>query len=124
MSNYIECQNMSQWVLDALPNKQYIYYTGYHASDTLLSNELRKLAWDYARQGKIYLVQRRAGESYFHYIAIRASSPPKQSLIPYIRERDSDFTAHQRRYTKRKLEPKINKTLVWAIEPAGVKLNG
>lgn len=101
MSTYKECQDLVDFVKVAKPNQIYTYYTGLYANDTLLSGELRKLAWDYAIKGIVYLVQSRDGY-YFNYIVIKASSPPLNSLIPYIRERESDYTAHQRRYMKRK----------------------
>lgn len=103
MSNYIECQHFINFVNTAKANEFFKYHEGVNASETILSNELRKLAWDFACKGKVYLVQARIGLK-FQYIAIKASSPAFNSLVPYIRERESGHTNHLRTYTPRKVK--------------------
>lgn len=98
---YEECVNLHNFILNASPNQRHIYYVGMHARDSHLSEQLQKLAWEYALKGKIYLVQERKQAFMFRYIAIKASSPPIGKLIPE-KEREIKSNPNMRRYGPRK----------------------
>lgn len=96
-----DCVNFHNWILNALPLQKYLYYTGSHMSDSILSNELRKVAWEHACKGKIYLVQEKVQANIFRYIAIKASSPPIKYLIP-LSEPRTQTNPNLRRFFNRK----------------------
>lgn len=93
---YEECINLHNFILNAKPNQKHIYYVGMHARDSHLSEQLKKLAWEYACKGKIYLVQERKQSFLFRYIAIKASSPPMSILLPQ-KEREVKHNINMRR---------------------------
>ncbi len=98
---YEECVRLHNFILNANPNQKHIYYVGMHARDSHLSEQLQKLAWEYALKGKIYLVQERKQAFMFRYIAIKASSPPIGKLLPE-REREIKHNVNMRRHSTSK----------------------
>src|ERR1700690_1476809 len=80
---YTECIEFNRWLDSAQPNEKYTYYIGMHLSDSFLSVELRQITWRAACQGLIYLVQQKLKSHTFRYVAIKASRPPVNYLLPF-----------------------------------------
>jgi len=83
-----EIDELKQWVLNALPNQKYIYFSGWSLSANLLSNVVRELTYEYARKGEVYLVQYR-NQDVTDYIAVKASRPPVFKLLPLTDNRQN-----------------------------------
>lgn len=83
---YCEVEEFEQFVKVASPNDQFEYYFGMCLQDTVLSRQLRKIAYKYAQEGIIFLVQKKLG-TMFLYMAIKASHAPPISLIPFSEEK-------------------------------------
>lgn len=95
MQTYIcEIAELKQWVVNALPNQKYIYFSGWSLSANLLSNRVRELTYEYARKGEVYLVQYRNQDT-TDYIVVKASKPPVYKLIP-VSERTENRQNRQR----------------------------
>lgn len=84
---------LESFVQNASPNNRFIYYKGYSLTDTILACQLRKLTYQFALEGKVYLVQKKHG-FYFEFIAIKASTPPVIKLVPF---NDEQLTERQQR---------------------------
>ena len=94
VNKYCEVENFEQFIRTAHYPQTFEYYFGFSLTDTIMSNQLRKLAYRYAMDGKIYLVQKKINHS-FIFIAIKASVPPVIKLIPI-----SDEKFRERQYRK------------------------
>ena len=70
------------WVRDSLPNEKYIYFIGENLSHTIVGQLIQKITFNYALEGKLYLVRKRVSSRDFKYIAIRASENFVTKLIP------------------------------------------
>lgn len=70
--------------MNAPPLERFIYYTGLHLTDTILSREVKKLTYELAVNGKVYLVQKKCYSVFgeYDFIAIKASKPPVHKLVP------------------------------------------
>lgn len=86
MGSVCDLQKLNEFVHNGVPNSKLIYYTGFSLTDTVLSNQVRKMMYKYAVEGKIYLVQQRMFP-YYNFIAIKSGVPPVISLLPYSDEK-------------------------------------
>lgn len=77
-----EVDHFKDWIAAARPNDKYTYHIGFGLFDSFMSGQVRKLAWDRAVDGDIYLVQRRITSGSYEYIAVKASNPPIEYLVP------------------------------------------
>jgi hypothetical protein len=93
---HCELEDFDAFISKARPLETFEYYFGFSLTDTVLSNQLRKMAYSYAVHGKIYLVQKRINHN-FIFIAIKASVPPIIRLLPMS---DEKFAERERRYRK------------------------
>lgn len=75
-------QKFHDWHEIAKPCDRFEYHRGAGLFSSILSFKMRDYIWTMALEGKIYLVQKRHGNDDYSYIAIKASNPPKESLIP------------------------------------------
>lgn len=76
-------QAFKAWYRKAKPYDSFIYYYGYHLHESLASSNIKHLTWDFACDGKIYLVARKDpfSKGKWEYICQKAKEPnPK--LIP------------------------------------------
>ena len=90
--------DFKQWITVALPNDKYIYCVGWHLTETIMSEKLRDLAYDYSTKGELYLVQEKTQDrGLINYTAIKASKPPIQKLVPLAITgiRDRQETKHK-----------------------------
>ena len=71
------------WYISAKPGNRFIYYFGEHLHENIASEYLRRMVWDFACNGKVYIFQSRdeIERNKFNYIAIKPRSRVK-SLIP------------------------------------------
>ena len=83
MLEFKECAEFSAWLKTAKPNSKYTYHLGFSLTDSLLSAEIRKIAWNMACKGDIYLVQKKIQRYEYKFIAVKASSPPIKRLVPF-----------------------------------------
>ena len=70
------------WSKTAEPNSRFVYHSGIGLYDTFMSAQMKKITWDYACEGVIYLVQRRLGVDKYNYVAVKASKPHNPNLVP------------------------------------------
>jgi hypothetical protein len=90
------------WFKQAERHEKYVYYSGNSLTDSLLSVEIKKIAWTHACRGYVYLVQKKLGNGYYHFYAIKATVPildKNRWLVPLEAARDDKAS---RRYTPRK----------------------
>lgn len=92
-------EQFETWIRESPPRAKCSYYEGMSLTDTLMSNEIRKIVWDYACKGLCYLVQKKHRVNVYEFIAIKASSPHIKRLVPLY-----DGTWKTRTLTKPKPE--------------------
>lgn len=71
-----------EFVINGEPNSRCTYYEGFSLTDSPLSRELKKISFEYAIQGLIYLVQKKLYSYHYEFIAIKAGVTPIISLVP------------------------------------------
>jgi len=86
MSYICELSELKSFINTAKPNDKFIYYTGFSLTQTIMSNELRKITYEYAVKGEVYLVQKRY-QNTFDFMVIKASKNPIYKLIPFSDEK-------------------------------------
>lgn len=86
-----EKEEINRFIQGAKPMDKFIYYSGYLYTH-LLGRALGAEIYEYASRGLVYLVQQRSA-SYigFDYIMIKASRPPKRSLLPFNKEKVAEL---------------------------------
>lgn len=96
-----DLDKLQDFIFSAKPNEKFIYYEGFSLTDTLLTNELRKILYQYSVNGRVYLVQQKVRnkiDPHYVFIAIKASTPPIVKLVPFsdqkVRERERRMSAH------------------------------
>ena len=84
---------------------QFTYYMGYSLTDTIMANEVRKLTYKLATEGKVYLVQKRDIEQKgaFWFTIIKASTPPVHKLVPFTDEKRTELLKPHRVSTRKGL---------------------
>jgi len=104
---------LKEWVKNSPPNDKIIYYTGYSATDSIISSEISSYMYKQAVKGVVYLVRRRMVEDrrLFDYIAIKASPTPVFRLLPLPQDklevmyRQNRQTRGARHYVRHHKEP-------------------
>ena len=91
------------WYDTAKPGDSFIYYRGHlccavpyiysKSRDTL---PIKELTWEYAIQGRIYLVKHKVAEGEFEYIA-QKSREKIDKLIPFDYQHDRTYKPRPRR---------------------------
>ena len=78
-----EVKDKQHWVRNAKPGDKITYALGLCLSDTKLNNKIGQLFWRFHKENLVHLFQikhKHGGEnSYFEYIAVRKSTPIKES---------------------------------------------
>lgn len=95
-NRYNNIEDFEKFILTGKPLSTFEYYFGMSLTDTVLSNQLRKIAYKYAVDGKIYLVQKKINHN-FIFIAIKASTPPVIKLLPLSDEKLKERIRHMHR---------------------------
>lgn len=71
------------WYINSKPLSKYIYYHGQGLHDTLASSMVKRLTWDYACNGRIYLFAVRDPEDNNSWLFIAQKASRRiPSLIP------------------------------------------
>lgn len=99
MSNVVKQRELELFATTAKPLDQMVYFWGRHLAETIISQEVQKIAYEYATKGLIYLVQKRneLDKYEFLYIAIKASKPPLIKLVPLS---DKDYYKFKGNYVR------------------------
>lgn len=72
----------NEWLAKAKPNDRYIYHVGLGLYDTVLSGQCKKVVWEQACLGNVFLFQRRKGPYIFEYIAVKSNRMPNSKMVP------------------------------------------
>lgn len=91
MTNALNTGELLEWSKTATPNSKKTYYVGFSLTDTLLSLEIKKQAWELAVKGQVYLVQKKHCVGEYSFIAIKASHPPNIKLVPLDLKQDKGY---------------------------------
>lgn len=75
-------KQFDEWVQSASPNDKFTYHIGENLSGSIIGEVIQKYTFQYAKKGKIYLVQQRYDNRQFKYIAVKASTKFASSLVP------------------------------------------
>jgi hypothetical protein len=103
VSYICELSEFKHFILNAKPNEKFLYYSGLTLTDSIMAKELKKLTYNHASKGDIYLVQKRF-QDVFDFIAIKASRPPVYRLVPLSDEKLKEATKLPRQYAPRKVK--------------------
>lgn len=86
-------KRMEDWLLSAPPKSKFMYHMGEHLEITHTSVSMKKIAWELALHGVVYLVQERVpGKSVFKYLLIKAGKDRVERLIPIDYNRKREFS--------------------------------
>lgn len=86
VSYICELSELKEFINTANPNDKFIYYTGFSLTDSIMAKELKRVTYEYATKGEVYLVQKRF-QGAFDFIVIKASRPPMYKLVPLSDEK-------------------------------------
>ena len=93
-----QCETYQSWLDTANPGQQFVYYTGNALSESIIGNILAQLFMTDAKEGKVYLVQKKVAPYTFNHIAVKAPKKPCEKLIPRVAK---SFTASQIEYVSK-----------------------
>lgn len=94
-------EEFGSWLSNSKPNDKYIYYKGETLTFSHLTNKIRKETWDRAIEGRIYLLQRKISVGVYEFIAVKASYPPLDRLVP-IGEKSEPIKMRIQTYSNRR----------------------
>jgi len=80
LSNDKECLDFAQWFSEASFGDNYIYTVDVSFFEP--KSSVKKLAWEYAIDGKIYITQKRLGDGLYMYLALKAKHKLTK-LVPW-----------------------------------------
>ena len=80
----VDSLSLGQWNKQAQPGQMFVYAQTRHLTDSYAYKKIGIEAWKLAITGEVYLVQQQVPNTrprVFNYIAIKASRPPRWSLV-------------------------------------------
>ena len=100
IQNNQECLNFVKWFADAEPGSTYTYTSGLSFYEPKAS--VKKLAWEYAINGKVYIYQKKVTDEIYAYIAFKPRIGLRK-LVPW------DYWYENPRKTYNLKKPKMEK---------------